>query len=167
MERIDSFLLHGPETAQGLTAGDWEVWREMEALQAEGRVRLLGISNVTAEQLQALLDGARRSPAFVQNRCYVKMGLDRAVRQVCRQHGIVYQGFSLLTANRALWGDRRLHPMARRMGGTPAQVMFCFARQSGVLPLTGTTDPVHMRAALASLQMQLTEAEMQELSGRA
>ena len=43
--------------------------------------------------------GAAELPAFVQNRCYARLGWDRVVRQFCRAHNIVYQGFSLLTAN--------------------------------------------------------------------
>ncbi len=72
----------------------------MEELQVGGKVTLLGISNVTAEQLEALLQDCKNAPAFVQNRCYARTGWDANVRNVCRKHGIVYQGFSLLTANR-------------------------------------------------------------------
>lgn len=38
-------------------------------------------------------------PAFVQNRCFARLGWDRAVRAFCRDRKIVYRGFSLLTAN--------------------------------------------------------------------
>ncbi len=163
--RIDSLLLHGPERAQGLTDGDWQVWQTMEALHDEGVVARIGISNVQAEQVEALAAGARVQPFAVQNRCYARTGLDRAVRAACTQRGIVYQGFSLLTANRALWGDRRLHPAARRLGATPAQVLFCFALQSGILPLTGTSDPAHMRADLACIKLRLTEEEVALIAG--
>src|SRR5438132_11159660 len=40
---IDSYLLHGPTQAAGLTAADWEAWRAMEAVQQSGRARLLGV----------------------------------------------------------------------------------------------------------------------------
>ena len=39
------------------------------------------------------------TPAFVQNRCFARAGWDRDVRSFCRERKIVYQGFSLLTAN--------------------------------------------------------------------
>ena len=159
VERIDAYLLHGPEFGRGISAGDWEVWWEMEALHDEGLARLIGISNVSAEQLRALVAGARVMPAFVQNRCYASQGFDREVRAVCEEFGILYQGFSLLTANRPLWGNKALHPIARRIGGTPAQVLFRYAMSLGILPLTGTSDPLHMRADLRCREIMLTAEE--------
>src|SRR6516165_10277058 len=53
-EVIDSYLLHGPSQRAGLTSSDWEAWRAMEAIHDSSRARLLGISNVTLEQLQHL-----------------------------------------------------------------------------------------------------------------
>ena len=61
-EVIDSFLLHGPTQRSGLATADWEAWRAMETIQQSGRARLLGVSNVTLEQLQALCRQAQ-SPA--------------------------------------------------------------------------------------------------------
>src|SRR5207245_1646872 len=71
---IDSYLLHGPRSRSGLTEVDREVWRTMEELQREGRVPMIGISNVTADQLALLCDVAEVRPAFVQNRCFARMG---------------------------------------------------------------------------------------------
>src|SRR5262245_2146382 len=51
---IDSYVLHGPTRRSGLTPADWEAWRAMEAIQESGRARLLGVSNVTLEQLERL-----------------------------------------------------------------------------------------------------------------
>src|ERR1700722_6730642 len=56
---IDSYLLHGPTGRSGLAPADWEAWRAMEAIHASGRARLLGVSNVTLEQLQLLCQQAR------------------------------------------------------------------------------------------------------------
>src|SRR5687767_7267124 len=96
---VDSYLLHGPSTGRGLADTDWTVWHSMEALQKSGKARLLGVSNVTLEQLELLVRGATVPPAFVQNRCYASTGWDREVRAVCQANGIAYQAFSLLTAN--------------------------------------------------------------------
>src|SRR5262245_32807037 len=97
---VDSFLLHGPSQGSGLTSADWQAWRAIEDIQISGRVRLIGVSNVTLEQLERLCQKARVRPHFVQNRCHAKRGWDRRVRQFCAANGVVYQGFSLLTANR-------------------------------------------------------------------
>ena len=106
VERIDSYLLHGPASSVGLTPDDWAAWRSMEAIHDDGRARMLGVSNVTFEQLQCLCDDARIRPSFVQNRCFAALSWDRQIREFCAANGIVYQGFSLLTANRKALAPR-------------------------------------------------------------
>ncbi len=157
---LDSLVLHGPSQRDGLGPDDHEAWRAMEALAAAGRVRLLGISNVTARQVADLVAFARVAPAFVQNRCYAQRAWDRAVRAVCREHDLVYQGFSLLTANRAALEAPRLRAIAKTHGRTPAQIVFRFAQQVGMLPLTGTTSPAHMAEDLAVGDFDLTADEI-------
>ncbi len=156
---VDAYLLHGPELDQAWSAGDAEVWRAMEALHDQGLVRLIGVSNVRPVHLRGLLSAARVRPAFVQNRCYAKQGFDRDVRELCAAEGIRYQGFSLLTANRDLWGHKALHPVARRLSVTPAQVVLRYALSIGILPLTGTTDTAHMRQDLGYPSLVLTSDE--------
>jgi diketogulonate reductase-like aldo/keto reductase len=168
VEHIDSYLLHGPRTRRGLSEADLQVWRAMEELHREGRARLLGISNVNAEQVATLCEIAAIKPAFVQNRCFARQGWDREVRAVCRREGVVYQGFSLLTANQAELASRTMREIATRHGRTVPQVVFRFALQVGMICLTGTTDPEHMRDDLAVYEFVLTERDaeaIERLSG--
>ena len=162
---VDSLVLHGPALAEGIVDDDREAWRAMEALVGHG-VSALGASNVSAEQVRELVRFARVKPAFVQNRCYARYGWDRAVREVCREHGITYQGFSLLTANRHVLADRRVIAVAQRLAKTVPQVVFRFAQQVGMLPLTGTTDPQHMREDL-DLDFELDAATIAMLEAMA
>lgn len=164
---IDSYLLHGPTRRVGLAADDWAAWRAMEALHAAGRVRLLGVSNVSLDQLAALCAGARVRPRFVQNRCYASRGWDRDVRAFCAANGVAYQGFSLLTANPGVLADARLLRLAAKYGRTPAQVVFRFALDAGMIPLTGTTDPAHMREGLDAFAFRLDPAEVELVDGLA
>jgi diketogulonate reductase-like aldo/keto reductase len=87
-------------------------------------------------------------PRFVQNRCYASRGWDRDVRAFCAANGLVYQGFSLLTANRQVLAHPDLARIAARHGRSPAQVVFRFALDVGMVPLTGTTSAEHVRADL-------------------
>jgi diketogulonate reductase-like aldo/keto reductase len=159
-EVIDSYLLHGPTHRVGLTADDWAAWRAMEALHDSGRVRLLGVSNVTLEQLQRLCQRARVRPRFVQNRCYAARGWDRHVREFCAANGLVYQGFSLLTANREAIARPELVRIADRHRRTVSQIVFRFALEVGMVALTGTTDPDHMRVDLAVFDFRLEPDEV-------
>jgi len=157
---IDSLVLHGPTNATGLHRDDHEAWRAMEALVGEGVVGSLGISNVSAGQVVDLVKFANVPPRFVQNRCYASRRWDGDVRAHCKRHGIIYQGFSLLTANGPVLARPELKTMAARYGVTPAQLVFRFAQQLGMLPLTGTRDPHHMAEDLAAAQIPLTQADL-------
>lgn len=167
VEVIDSYLLHGPTQRDGLGAADWEAWRAMEALHTNGRARLIGVSNVPRAQLQELCDRARVRPRFVQNRCYAATGWDRAVRQFCAAHGVVYQGFSLLTANRGALAHPEMARIAARHSRSVSQIVFRFALDVGMLPLTGTTDAGHMRADLEVLDFRLEAEEVRQIEGLA
>ncbi len=160
VDHIDSLVLHGPSQRDGLGADDHEAWRAMEALAERGVVRFLGVSNVTARQAEDLVAFAHVRPAFVQNRCYATRRWDHAVRTVCTTHGLTYQGFSLLTANRAVVSSRTVGALAARHGRTPEQIVLRFAQRIGMLPLTGTTDPVHMRQDLAIGEISLGPDEV-------
>ena len=159
-DAIDSYVLHGPTSRKGLGADDWAAWRAMEAIHASGRARLLGICNVTLEQLQSLCKEARVRPRFVQNRCYAARGWDRCIRQFCAVNGAVYQGFSLLTANRNVTAHREPLRIAERHGRTVSQIVFRFALDVGILPLTGTTDAEHMREDLDVFDFRLEPKEV-------
>jgi diketogulonate reductase-like aldo/keto reductase len=160
VDRLDSYVLHGPYSQRGLTEPDREVWRAMEALHASGTVRFLGVSNVDLAQLQALHDFAAVKPRFVQNRCYASQGWDRDVRAFCGEHGIRYQGFSLLSANRRELQAPRFDELAAKYNREVAQIVFRFARQVGMISLTGTTSLEHMRADLDIDDFELTPAEL-------
>ena len=164
VERLDSYLFHGPRARIGLDEGDREVWRAMEELQQRGHVRLIGVSNVTAEQLITLCGIAEVRPAFVQNRCFARRGWDREVRDICRGEGVVYQGFSLLTANRAELASPQLRRIASKHGRSGPQIVFRFALQIGMICLTGTTDTQHMREDLAVYEFELPEEDIETIA---
>lgn len=162
-EVIDSYLLHGPTQRVGLAEADWEAWRAMESVHASGRVRFLGVSNVSLGQVQRLCEQARVPPRFVQNRCYASRGWDRGVREFCAARGMVYQGFSLLTANRDVLVHPELARIARRNGRSVSQVVFRFALDVGMVPLTGTADADHMREDLEVFEFRLEPEEVERI----
>ena len=160
---LDSYVLHGPYSRRGLGAADWEVWAAIESLYDSGKTKMIGMSNVSAEQLSLLCAKARHKPMVVQNRCYAAFGWDKEVRDLCRANQIIYQGFSLLTANREVFTEPDVRALAVKYGTGLAQIVFSFAMQIGMLPLTGTTNPEHMKEDLASDQFTLTAEEVQRI----
>jgi diketogulonate reductase-like aldo/keto reductase len=169
---VDSYVLHGPSSNHDWTDADAEVWEAMRKERDAGRTRLLGVSNVSLRHLQHMAAARAELPAFVQNRCYARLGWDRAARSFCHDHKIVYQGFSLLTANQEVLH----HPLIASLTGasltssanaTPAQVVFRFARSIGILPLSGTTNAEHMKQDLASRDVKLPPEAVQAIEALA
>ena len=152
---VDSYVLHGPSSPYEWTNADTEAWQAMTIERAAGRARHLGVSNVSLGHLEQMVALHTDTPSFVQNRCYARLGWDRDVRRFCRERGIVYQGFSLLTAN----SEVLRHPLVGKIAAiakvTPAQVVFSFSRAVGMLPLTGTSSAEQMRQDLASRDLTL------------
>lgn len=163
LDYLDSYVLHGPTYRDGWASADLEIWRGMEQLLAEGRTRHIGVSNVTEKQLALLCQKAEVKPHFVQNRCYARSGWDAGVRRVCQENAIAYQGFSLLTANARELSTPEVWAMAERTGRTVAQLVFRFAIQVGMIPLTGTSDAEHMREDLEALEFELSPADVKIL----
>jgi diketogulonate reductase-like aldo/keto reductase len=161
--RIDSYILHGPSQRSGLSQADRETWRAMEDAADEGLADLLGISNVAVDQLKALLDAARIRPTFVQNRCLVRASWDREMRTLCQKEHIIYQAFSLLSGNRQALLQPCMTQIAHHYNKTVPQVVYRFAFELGMLPLTGTTDVAHMRDSLDIFDFTLTHDEIETL----
>ena len=185
---INSYILHGPYTNQGLHSIDWETWETMEELYKQNKVKYLGISNVNLEQIVELVEKAKIKPSFVQNRCFAIMGWDKDIREYCSNNGIKYQGFSLLTANRQFLGgemvelqDRNirklgfidegysknnsnLHPSIQNIinetGKSIQQIIFKFAQQIGIIPMAGTRSDLHMKSNLEINDFILTSFQL-------
>jgi diketogulonate reductase-like aldo/keto reductase len=154
-DHVDSFVLHGPSSNYDWTNDDADAWEAMRKERDAGRTKLVGVSNVGLEHLEQMMASGAELPAFVQNRCFARDGWDRDVRAFCKEHRIVYQGFSLLTANRGVVEHPSLAEFAAGFSATPEQVVFAFARQIGMLPMTGTSSAEHMQQDLASLEITL------------
>jgi len=157
LDHLDSYVLHGPLSGHGYTEDDVKVWNAMEELHKDKKTRYLGVSNVSIEQLKTLWDNANIKPSFVQNRCFAQAGWDKEIRNFCKKNDIIYQGFSLLTAN--LFVYQKIKEITEKLNKTPAQVIFRFSKQIGMLPITGTTDVNHMKEDL-DIDFELNSEDM-------
>lgn len=159
---LDCLVLHSPIQPMEKMM---QVWREMEAIFDTGAVRQLGISNCySLEVLEAVYRAARVRPVIVQNRFYAKTGYDRDIRAFCLQHQMFYQSFWTLTANPQILVHHTLQDLASRYGRSPAQVLFRYLAQVGVIPLTGTTSTAHMLDDLAIFEFELQGHERDDVT---
>lgn len=162
-DHVDSYLLHGPSSHEEWTDADSEVWEAMRKERDAGRTLYLGVSNISLQHLEQMEAARAELPAFVQNRCFARLGWDREVRLFCNQRKIIYQGFSLLTANREVLKDAQLIALAARLNATPAQIVFNFARTIDMSPITGTSSADHMREDLDSFALTLPPDALQAI----
>ena len=165
VDYVDSYVLHGPSSGHGWTEADCVTWEAMAKEQSAGRTKLLGVSNVSLRHLQQMTAVHNVLPSFVQNRCFARFGWDRGVRAFCKDRNIVYQGFSLLTANPEVLQHPFVHTVANGLQATPAQVVFAFAHAVGMLPLTGTSRVEHMEQDLHALRVSLPAEVVAEIEG--
>lgn len=179
---LDSYILHGPFSGSGITEEDKEVWTAMEKLVTDGLVKSIGVSNVSAEQLKQLYDFATIKPKSAQIRTFAIRKWEKDTRDFCTEHGITFQGFSLLTANRQFIGadyidldtqnipkldfekglnsNKDFSDILVRTGKKPAQVIFKFCHQLGILPITGTRTEENMALNLDINDFTLSNEEV-------
>ncbi|CAJ1934867.1 unnamed protein product [Cylindrotheca closterium] len=145
---LNSWVLHSPLPTMDQTM---EAWKIMEHELENGRVRQLGISNCySLEQFQSIYNQATIKPKVLQNRFYQESNFDTELRQFCKEHGITYQSFWTLTANRKALHSSELTALATSHGETAQTYMYAFLMSLGyITPLCGTTDLDHMKQDVA------------------
>jgi diketogulonate reductase-like aldo/keto reductase len=154
---LDCLVLHSPLPTVQQTL---EVWSAIEAIVEEGGIHQAGISNCySLAEFQHLYASARIKPAVLQNRFHADTGFDRELRAYCRQQQVIYQSFWTLTANRHALAHAIFAALSSIHGRTPAQILFRYLTQVGVVPLTGTRSEAHMREDLAIFEFELNRRE--------
>ena len=121
--------------------------------------------------LRRLLSVAATKPRFVQHPVFAADRWDREIRLVCREHGVVFQAYSLNhVANDWVYQSDAVRRIARRLDRTPQQVVVAMAKRLGLLPLVGPQDPIKMAQAIAAaryLPARLTESDVETLENLA
>lgn len=159
---VDCLILHSPLSTHAKTM---QAWAALEAIHAAGGARQLGISNCYAlADLQAIYADAKAKPAVVQNRFHAKTGYDAVLRLWCADQHVIYESFWTLTANPHLLKSKPIQTIAGTLRKTPAQILFRYLNQSGVVPLTGTTSAQHMREDLAMVEFTLSSEDIKRIS---
>ena len=160
LERIDLFQLHRidpqvPTSDQLGTLAD---------LQAEGKIRHIGISEVDVDQLAE----AQRHPTIVsvQNRYNLADREHEAVLDACEAQGLGFiPWFPVATGDLARAGGP-LDQVASAHDASPAQLALAWllARSPVMLPIPGTSSVAHLEENVAAAELTLTDAEIESLT---
>ena len=132
----------------------------LKDLQAEGKIKHIGLSEVSVRQLQH----ARTivSIASVQNRYSVADRGSEDVLEYCEQNDIVFIPWFPLASGQLTGGDSPLRRVAAQKSLTPSQVALAWllARSPVILPIPGTSKVAHVVENVAAASVALTEDEI-------
>jgi aryl-alcohol dehydrogenase-like predicted oxidoreductase len=137
---------------------------ELLKLQQEGKIRHIGLSEVTAEQLAAARGVA--PIASVQNMYNLTMRAAEPVLDVCESEGIAFIPWFPLAAGPLAASDGPLQRIAADHGASPSQLALAWLlkRSTVMLPIPGTSKVAHLEENVASARIELTDAEFETLS---
>jgi diketogulonate reductase-like aldo/keto reductase len=157
LDYVDLYLIHFP-TPQRASA-----WKAMEALQAEGLCRSIGVSNFTVRHLNELIETATVIPAVNQVEFHPFL-YQEDLLEFCRQHKIQLAAYSPLTHGRML-SDSRIVALAGNYQKSPAQLLIRWALQHNliVLPKSGTQRHIIENANVSDFE--ISQKDMLTLNG--
>jgi diketogulonate reductase-like aldo/keto reductase len=156
LDYVDLYLIHWP-----LPLANARMWRQLEALQAGGRARTVGVSNFGRDRLAKLIASAASLPAVNQVQ-FSPYQYRRRLLEYCNQRGIVFEAYSPLARGRGL-NDPAITAVAERLDRTVAQVMLRWAIQHGAIVIPKSSHQDRIRSNAQLFDFQLTDAEMQAL----
>jgi diketogulonate reductase-like aldo/keto reductase len=160
---IDSLIMHSPMRTFEDTM---IVWKIFEEFIKQGKVKQIGISNIySLPLLQKVWDNSKIKPSVIQNRFYAQTNHDTELRKFCNSNGIIYQSFWTLTGNPEIVNSKTINTIAKKRNASNEQIFFRFVMGLGIVPLTGTTNKVHMKQDLDVLDMEdLSNEEVKEIT---
>jgi pyridoxine 4-dehydrogenase len=163
VDRIDLYQLHAPDPEVPLEDSVGELAR----LQAEGKIRHVGLANVSVEQLrraQQLVE-----VVSVQNRYSLADRSSEDVLDECDRQGLAFLPWYPLAVGRLAEASGALGRIAGAQGATPAQVALAWllARSPVIVPIPGTASPAHLEEDVAAVTLDLTAEEFAELAATA
>lgn len=160
LDRIDLYQLHRPDSRVSFE-------RSIEALarlREEGKIRHVGLSNVTAGQLET----ARRIVpiASVQNRFNLNDRRSEAVLRACEQDGIAFIPWLPLATGKLARPGGPLRETASRRGATVPQISLAWllAVSPVTLPIPGTSSVEHLEENVAAAGLRLSDGEVMALT---
>jgi pyridoxine 4-dehydrogenase len=162
LERIDLYQLHAVDPAVPFL----ESLGALVQLQTKGKVRHIGLSNVSVEQLEQ----ARKVVpiASVQNRYSLSDRGAEPVLEACQRLGVAFLPWYPLAAGELSRPGGPLDTVARRHRATTSQVALAWLlhRAPVVLPIPGTSSVAHLEENVAAAALSLSEDDVRTLAAR-
>lgn len=161
LDYVDLLLIHWPLPGRDQYVSTWQTF---ERLQAEGKVRSIGVSNFKPAHLERLMAETDVVPAA--NQIQLSPAITRsAEREFHARHGIVTESYSPLGGSGAgLLGAPILAQLAEKHGKTPGQLVLRWHVQNGLVTIPKTASPERMAENMDVFDFALDPQDLAELS---
>ena len=144
LDYVDLLLIHWPLPRRDEFISTWKTF---ERLQAEGKVRSIGVSNFKPAHLERLMDACDVVPAV--NQIQVSPTITRIVDIAYnRRHGIATESYSPLGAGSDLLNAPVLGRIAQKHGKTPGQIVLRWHVEQGLVAIPKSANPQRMKENL-------------------
>lgn len=155
---IDLLLIHQP--AGNYVAG----YRLMEKAYKEGKVRAIGLSNFSVEQIKEILSICEVKPTILQTEVH-PYSQEKELKEFLDSQGIVIQAwYPLGHGDKALIEEPVFTKLAQKHGKSNAQIILRWHVQSGNIVIPGSKNPAHIKDNFALFDFALTADEMAEIA---
>jgi pyridoxine 4-dehydrogenase len=163
VERIDLYQLHRPDPKVPYE----DSVGALKELQDDGKIRLIGVSNVDTDQLATAREIA--DVVSVQNRYSLTDRGSEDVLAVCGRDGLGFIPWFPLAVGRLAEPGGVLDEIAAEHDAKPAQVALAWLlkRSPSILPIPGTSSVEHLEENLGAATVDLSDEEFEELAGGA
>ncbi|MGE8006473.1 aldo/keto reductase [Lysinibacillus sp. NPDC093216] len=157
LDYLDLYLVHWP----GIDTNYVDVYKALEKIYQDGRVRSIGVSNFHVQHLENLLKETSVVPVINQIEFHPHL-TQKEVRAYCKEKGIQVEAWSPLM-NGSLLEESLIQQLASKYGKTPAQIVLRYDVQHGVVTIPKTMTPARMTENLTVFDFALAEEEMTQL----
>jgi diketogulonate reductase-like aldo/keto reductase len=156
LDHLDLYLIHWP-----LPQADKyvQVWKQLEKVVADGRVRAIGVSNFQPDHLRRVIDESGTVPAVNQIELHPFFG-QVELRGVDAEHGIATEAWSPLGQGGELLRDQTISGVAEKYGVSPAQVVLRWHLQLGNVVIPKSVTPERIRSNFDVFGFELADDDM-------
>lgn len=155
---IDLLLIHQP--AGNYAAG----YRLMEKAYKEGKVRAIGLSNFTIDQIREILDICEVKPAILQTEVHPYSQEQELKAFLAKENMVIQAWYPLGHGDKELIQEPVFSKLAEKYGKSNAQIILRWHIQAGNVVIPGSKNPDHIRANFELFDFSLSDGEMAEIA---
>ena len=165
LEYLDLYLIHWPANAKNYD--NWQktnsdTWRAMEELQAEGKIKSIGVSNFFQEHLESLFQTAKVIPSINQIEFHPGYWQPQLV-DFCKQHNVVVESWSPLARGK-VFGNQTLIDISKKHNKSVSQICLRWIIQHEVVVIPKSTNPKRMLENMDVFDFELSTNEMEQIN---